>query len=85
MLKAPTELEILQQEVARMKFAFDNAKKQIDGLLLALAFAFLGGIGVNAAITSSIGQPFLRGCLAVLACVPLALALGTWLSKCYGL
>lgn len=76
-VKAPTEMEILQQELAGMRQAFVAAKRQTDSLLLALAFSFLGGIGVNAAMSKS-GGTFMRSCLATLACIPLAIALSAW-------
>ena len=41
MMQAPTELEVLQQEVARLHAMVLRSKRQGDALLLALALAFL--------------------------------------------
>lgn len=55
-----------------------TAKRQTDGLLLALAFSFLGGIGMNAAFSAASGQVLGRGLLFVLSCMPVAVATGFW-------
>ena len=78
-LKPPTELENLQQDMMQIRELVHDAKRQIDGMLLALAFSFLGGIGMNAAFSAASGQAFTRTLLFFFGCVPLAVATGIWL------
>ena len=81
-LKAPTELEILQQEVAKLKEAFQAVKRQTDALLLALAFSFLGGIGMNAAFSAASGHRMVRRVLLIFGSMPLGAATILWLLRC---
>ena len=80
-LKAPTELELLQQEVERIRQGLDAMKRQTDNLLLALAFSFAGGIGVNAAFSATSNGMWTRGAQVFLAILPLAVAGAAWFSQ----
>lgn len=80
-LKPPTELEILQQEVERIREGLDAVKRQSDNLLLALAFSFAGGIGLNAAFSATSDGPLARGVQILLALIPLSVAGAAWLCR----
>lgn len=80
-LTAPTELEVLQQEVLNLKLAFGSIKSHTDGLLLALAFSFLGGIGVNAAFSNAAKGLLLKGIIVLTGTLPLTFAMVTYLTR----
>jgi hypothetical protein len=80
-LQVPTELEVLQEEVNRLQIMVLQAKRHADGLLLALAFSFLGGVGASAAFSAASGQLLLRGTFIILGSVSVALMTGLWLTR----
>ncbi len=80
-LQAPTELEVLQQEVAKLQGAVGRFKRQADALLLALAFSFVGGLVASTALfLGSISRP-LRGTLLLLGAAPPVLVAWLWLTR----
>ena len=79
-VKPPTELELLQLEVAALREMVIVSKQQADAMLLALASSLLGGIGFNLLLGSANPtQSFAKGLVLLFASLPVALVGYYWL------
>lgn len=81
-VKPPTELELLQLEVAALRELVLQSKRQVDGMLLALAFSLLGGVGISFLMGST--DPLhgsLKRTLLLLVLAPVGLVSVFWLPR----
>ena len=70
MVKPPTELELLQLEVAALREAVNRSKQQADSMLIALACSLLGGAGTGFALQAVPQQLLLKSILLAFASFP---------------